>query len=368
MKIQTQKIIQKLLISSFLLLSACSDIGYYWHSARGHMDIMARRVDIQAIIDNPESDEKLRERLKQIKEIRRFAVDKLKLPDNGSYSQYVKLDHPYVLQNLFAAPEFSTRLKTWCYPVAGCTSYRGFFEEDRLQSFVEQLQSDNLAGNMDIHIGKTSAYSTLGWFDDPVLSSFIGWKDYRLAGLLFHELTHQVLYIDDDTEFNESLATAVQQQGTRLWLQSHHRTAELDEFRRWNIYRQAVMSLIGTTRDDLYTLYQKELSEDDLRHHKKQILSKAGSNHQQLANKHEIKNGFKRWFSEGLNNAKLGSISTYNAKVPAFNSILQKHNYDFNLFFKTVTHLGNLPKKARDSCLKDWQGNEDLIKSSCRLQ
>lgn len=324
---------------------------------------MARRVDIQAIIDNPESDIKLRARLKQVQEIRRFAVDRLKLPDNDSYSQYVKLDHPYVLQNLFAAPEFSTRLKSWCYPIAGCTSYRGFFEEDRLQSYVEQLQTEN----MEIHIGKTSAYSTLGWFDDPVLSSFVNWKDYRLAGLLFHELTHQVLYIDDDTEFNESLATTVQQQGTRLWLQSHHRTAELDELQRWNIYRQAVIVLIGKTRNSLNDLYRQELPENDLRQNKKQILLKARSEHQQLANKHDIKYGFRRWFSEGLNNAKLGSISTYNAKVPAFNSILHSHNYDFDLFYKTVAHLGSLPKKTRDSCLNDWQGHESLLKSICRL-
>jgi predicted aminopeptidase len=363
MKIQTHKIIQWLLISSFLFLSACSEIGYYWHSTRGHMDIMARRVDIQAIIDNPESDVKLRERLIQVQEIRRFAVDRLKLPDNGSYSQYVKLDHPYVLQNLFAAPEFSTRLKTWCYPVAGCTSYRGFFEEDRLQTYVEQLKAEKL----DIHIGKTSAYSTLGWFDDPVLSSFIGWKDYRLAGLLFHELTHQVLYIDGDTEFNESLATSVQQQGTRLWLQFHHRTTELDELRHWNLYREAVMALIGNTRDSLNQLYQNSLSENDLRLHKKEILLNAQTGHQVLASKHNIEYGFKRWFSEGLNNAKLGSISTYNAKVPAFNSMLQQHNYDFDLFFKTVTHLGNLPRKTRDSCFDEWQNENEWVNSICRL-
>ena len=188
-----------------LLLSACSDLGYYWDMTRGHLSLMNKRVDIDDMLEQPDIGADLKQRLLLVKQIRAFSVDQLALPESASYSSYVQLDRPYVLQNLFAASEFSTQLHRWCYPIVGCASYRGYYHEERLNEYVEQLK----AQGFDTHIGYVPAYSTLGWFDDPVLSSFIDWPDYRLAGLLFHELAHQRLYIDDDTQFNESLAVAV---------------------------------------------------------------------------------------------------------------------------------------------------------------
>ena len=214
-------------LALLLTVPACSDLGYYWHSARGHMNIIAKREPINGLIDKPSTDEKLREKLILVQSIRQFAEERLALPVHDSYSEYVQLDRPYVLQNLFAAPEFSTALKTWCYPFAGCTSYRGYFEEDRLINYVDSLRQQNY----DLHVGRVSAYSTLGWFDDPLLSSFINRSDYRLAGLLFHEVTHQRLYIDNDTTFNESLASAVEQIGIEIWLQGQNQQETLERYR-----------------------------------------------------------------------------------------------------------------------------------------
>jgi len=241
-----------------LLLNACADLGYYWHAAKGHLSIMHKRVAIDDLLQDPETNAGLKQRLILIKDIRHFAIERLALPKNGSYTDYAQLDRPYALQNLFAAPEFSTTLLSWCYPIAGCTSYRGFYEQQRLDAFVKALKIDNY----DVHIARVPAYSTLGWFDDPILSSFIDWPDHRLAGLLFHELTHQRIYIDDDSRFNESLATAVQQVGIRLWLGSRGQQAQLEKYNRSLLYRRDVVLLIESVRNQLGEIYRSKQSDE----------------------------------------------------------------------------------------------------------
>ncbi|NCF37381.1 MAG: hypothetical protein GWP56_13535 [Gammaproteobacteria bacterium] len=161
-------------IPLLLLLGGCADMGYYWHSARGHLEVMDKRVAIEDLLAEQSTTPELRERLTLVREIREFSVTRLDLPDNDSYLSYVELDRPYLVQNLFAAPEFSTRLRQWCYPIIGCASYRGYYDETRLLAYVEELETAGL----EVHVGRVSAYSTLGWFDDPVLSSFINWPDF----------------------------------------------------------------------------------------------------------------------------------------------------------------------------------------------
>lgn len=349
------------LISIVLLLQGCADFGYYWHSARGHLAVMSQRIDIEDLFEDERLDTKLRERLVLVGEIRQFAVDRLSLPDNDSYHSYVQLDRPYVLQNLFAAPEFSTRLRQWCYPLIGCASYRGYYDEARLERYLEKLKAENL----DIHIGRVAAYSTLGWFDDPVLSSFVYWPEHRLAGLLFHELTHEQLYIDDDTTFNESLATAVQQAGIELWLRSRERFAQLDRYRRWLEYRSRVMTLIAESRTELETIYAQEIDAEDKRLRKALILDRARSRHTEIARAHGIESGFTDWFASGLNNAKIGSVGAYNDQLPAFRSILRAHDNDFERFFDYVERLARLDKPARDLCLEAWLAKTP--ETECRL-
>ena len=343
------------------LLSACADIGYYWHSTKGHMSIMNKRVNIKTLLTDSEIDPELRARLLLVQQIRAFSIEALGLPNNGSYTSYARLDKPYVLKNLFAAPEFSTRLLSWCYPIAGCASYRGYYDEELLAEFVAELKKERA----DIHIGEVPAYSTLGWFDDPVLSSFIDWPDYRLAGLIFHELTHQRLYIDNDTQFNESLASAVQQMGTELWLKSQERNDEIAHYRRSIIYRQAVVALIEQTRTELDALYKTKIVQSIKRDRKQEILNKAIDQHTSLAASLEYKGGFSQWFGSGLNNAKLATVSAYSGYVPAFLAIMDAQQGNYEAFFDTVEIIGNLPKAKRQACLNAWQEDKTLIKNLC---
>lgn len=343
------------------LLTGCANLGYYWHTAKGHLAIMDKRVDIDDLIQNPETDAKLRQRLELVKEIRQFSIERLALPESDSYTSFAQLDRPYALQNLFAAPEFSTQLVTWCYPFAGCTTYRGFYEQHRLDDFVEGLKIDN----HDIHIGRVPAYSTLGWFDDPVLSSFINWPDHRLAGLLFHELTHQKVYVDDDSKFNESLATAVQQVGIRLWLLAHGENDNLDQFNRSLLYRRDVVLLIEDTRDQLSDMYKNEESSESKRLQKQQVLMRLREKYEDVATAHNYRDGFANWFSSELNNAKLASVSTYNALVPAFVKMIEAQDNDFDAFFEYVQTIGDLNKDKRDSCLIAWQAGDATEDARC---
>ncbi len=353
----------RLIISMILpvLLGGCADLGYYWHSASGHLALMSQRVDIGEMLEDPALDSSLRGRLQLVREIRRFSIERLDLPANGSYTNYVDLDRPYVLQNLFAAAEFSTRLHTWCYPVIGCTSYRGFFDGARLAEFADGLEQQGF----EVYVSQVAAYSTLGWFDDPVLSSFIEWPDYRLAGLLFHELTHQQLYIDDDSTFNESLASAVQQVGTVLWLESRDRRDEIERFDRWLDYRREVVTLIVDTRDRLSAIYARAIGDDEKRMHKARVFSEARDAHGEIARRHGIEGGFTRWFAEGLNNAKLGSVSTYNAYVGAFVDMIRAHDNAFGAFFAYASRVGALDPATRERCLQAWSDGSPGAEPAC---
>ncbi|MCP3689032.1 MAG: aminopeptidase, partial [Gammaproteobacteria bacterium] len=270
------------------LLGACADLSYYWHTAKGHLAIMHQREPIDSLLDNSDVDEKLQQRLKLVKEIRRFSIDYLALPASGSYTDFAQLDRPYALQNLFATPEFSTELLRWCYPVVGCASYRGYYEQHMLDRYVKQLQAD---GN-ETYIARVPAYSTLGWFDDPVLSSFIYWPEFRLAGLLFHELTHQRVYIENDSKFNESLASAVQQVGTQLWLTHRQQSDQLAQYNRSLPYRHDVVVLIEAVRSQLAELYRSELDDAEKRRQKQVIFQTSRRSYLEISTVHDYRDGF----------------------------------------------------------------------------
>ena len=346
-----------------LLICGCADLDYYWHSANGHMALMDQRVDIEDLLADEQLDDKLRARLLLVQQIREFSIATLDLPANGSYRNYVELQQAYVIQNLFAAPEFSTRLHQWCYPLIGCASYRGYYEEARLLADIDELQSEGL----EVYVGEVPAYSTLGWFDDPVLSSFIDWPDYRLAGLMFHELTHQRLYVDDDTTFNESLASAVQQAGTVLWLESRNEAAQLQEYMRWLVYRDEVIALIERTRERLRELYDSELSDAGKREGKALQFDRARAEHELIAERHGINGGYRSWFAGELNNARIGSVATYNARVPAFLNMLDDGARNFTKFYRYVEKVAQLERSEREHCLDAWQRQPQSPAGSCPL-
>jgi predicted aminopeptidase len=348
-------------IPLLLLVCGCADLGYYWHNTRGHLALMNQRIDIEDMLVDDEIDAQLRQRLQLVQEIRQFSIERLGLPENGSYASYVQLDRPWVVQNLFAAAEFSTQLQQWCYPFIGCASYRGYYDDARLQAYIEELESQDL----EIYVGKVAAYSTLGWFDDPVLSSFIDWPEHRLAGLLFHELTHQRIYIDDDTSFNESLASAVQQVGTRLWLESRSETQALQKMSRWLAYREQVIALIVTTRAELTELYASDLDETEKRQRKARRFDVARAAHDDIAAKHGIPDGYRSWFAGEINNAKIGSVAEYNSHLEAFVRMLDAHGHAFPAFFRYVETLAEFDRDARGRCLEAWQKSAQTNAGVC---
>jgi predicted aminopeptidase len=333
------------------VLSACADLGYYLHSVDGHFDIIGRRQSIDELLENQRVEEKLAQRLRLVQEIREFAFSKLELPESGSYSDYADLQRPYVLKNLFAAAEFSVSAKKWCYPVVGCAGYRGFFNEQRLQEFVTGLKADNY----DVYVAWVSAYSTLGWFDDPVLNTFVHWPETRLAGLIFHELTHQLLYIDGDSRFNESFATAVQQIGVELWLQHQDRQADLQRYREQLQNRSKVFALIHAARADLDRLYREDIAVDEMRQRKGVRLQALRQDYQELTTSFAEPEGFARWFAGELNNAKLLSVSTYHDWVPVFRWLYQQQGGDIAAFYHQVEELGELDVAQRKSCFAAWR-------------
>ena len=339
-----------LLLTLLFALSGCADLSYYLHSVNGHLGVIAKSRDIDDVLHDENTSADLRERLLLVAEIRRFAVEKLHLPDSDSYTEYADLQREYVLKSLFASEEFSTAAHQWCYPIVGCAGYRGYFDEARLQTYIDELK----ASHFDIYVANVPAYSTLGWFDDPVLNTFINWPEYRLAGLIFHELTHQRLYIDGDTTFNESFAVAVQQAGVQKWLQHHGELDKLAAYQRHIVNRGKVLEFIENERDKLALLYRQDLPDDSKRATKARMLDAMRQQYVELSAEFGGSDGFAKWFEGELNNAKLVSVSTYHALAPAFVRLLEHHGGDFNAFFEHVEEIARLEPQQRQQCLEHW--------------
>lgn len=346
--------VAKKICSAFLLtllLTGCADLSYYLHSINGHLSIINRAENIEDMLADENTDPDLAERLRLVGRIRQFAVEQLQLPESGSYTMYADLKRSYALKNLFAAAEFSVEAHQWCYPIVGCAGYRGFFDEARLQRFMTSLQQQDF----DIYVANVSAYSTLGWFDDPVLNTFVNWPDYRLAGMIFHELSHQQLYIDGDTEFNESFAVAVQQAGIKKWLHSNGKPDQAASYQQQLDNRQQVIELIKQGRLQLKTLYQQDIDATSKRQAKSDIILNLKQQYSELSSHFIIKDGFRRWFEGPINNARLVSISTYYDLVPAFQHLLENHKQDFEAFFRHVENIASLPDSGRKNCLQMWK-------------
>lgn len=345
------KLFRLIFFISLLFSAGCADLSYYLHSVNGHFSILQKTRDIDDLLQDSNTPAELTERLKLVRRIRKFAMDQLQLPESDSYTLYADLGRNYALKNLFATEEFSVSAHRWCYPIVGCAGYRGFFDEQRLEDYVNELKQKNF----DVYVANVAAYSTLGWFDDPLLNTFIYWPEFRLAGLIFHELSHQRLYMDGDTQFNESFAVAVQQAGVERWLQATGQPLKLKKYRQYLVNRKRVIQLIEQAREALKALYQKDLSGLQKRKQKQQLYSQLKQNYQTLSASFDVNDGFKYWFAGELNNARLVSVSTYAARVPAFRNLLQSHGGDFESFYRHVERLADMSQDTRNACLDYWQ-------------
>jgi len=329
-------------------LSGCSDLSYYLQCVKGQLEIVSSARPIAQVITDPQTTTELRIKLEKIQKMRNFAVTELGLPDNDSYRRYADIGRPYVVWNVVATEEFSLLPKQWCFPIAGCLSYKGYFEQEQAEQLATRLQTEKY----DVDLYGVQAYSTLNWFDDPVLNTFVASSDARLSGLLFHELAHQLIYIDNDSSFNEAFAMTVQIEGVHRWFQQHSEPEEWQQFLEHQRQSEVFQDFLRTTREQLSTLYQQDLPEEQMRNEKQLLISNALENFEELKESGQLGNGFDRWMSRGLNNARLAGIATYRELVPGFQTLLQQCLGDIHCFYQETRALSKLPKAERRKKLK----------------
>jgi predicted aminopeptidase len=329
-----------------LFLGGCANFGYYLQSVGGQLDIWRRERPIQEVLDDPATPDPLRRKLASVLEIRAFASRELDLPDNRSYRLYADLGRPYVVWNVFAAEEFSVQPVQWCFLVVGCVTYRGYFAIAN----AEQFAAENAARGYDVYVGPVPAYSTLGWFPDPVLNTFVRYPEYEIARLIFHELTHQQVYVRDDTVFNESLAVAVEREGVKRWLARAGDAQQLAAFERMQRLREEFARLVEKYRGRLAAVYRERLAPQEMRDRKADVLRALQAEYAALK-RHDWGGyaGYDEWFARRPNNAQLASVAIYNQLVPAFEALLRREGGDMRRFFSAVKTLAAQSKEGRDA-------------------
>ncbi len=322
-----------------LAAGGCSTVGYYAQAVQGQAGLLWHSRLIENVLRDPSLPAQTRKRLALAGEIRHFASNDLGLPDNRSYMRYTDLGRPYVVWSVVAAPAFSVDPVTWCFPVAGCVPYRGYFDR-----FAAEGQGDRLkAAGYDVTVAGTQAYSTLGWLPDPLLNTMLGASDAGLAGLIFHELAHQQVYVSDDTTFNESFATLVELEGVRRWLAHSGRTDELEPFLAVGKRRDEVIELLLNYRRRLSELYASDLEPDVMIGRKSELFTALKLDYQKQRPAKGGDPGWDAWFKLPLNNAHLATVGAYYSLVPAFRRLFEQSNGDFTEFYRRVAAVAAGP-------------------------
>jgi predicted aminopeptidase len=335
-------------------LAGCATLGYYTQAAQGQMELLSDARPIDEWLADPATTPTLRHRLETARQIRRFAVSELGLPDNGSYKNYAALPRPYVLWNVVATPELSLSPLQWCFPVAGCVNYRGYYDKAAAQDYARELRAD---GN-DVEVGGVTAYSTLGWFSDPIISTFINYPDAELARMLFHELAHQVVYVAGDSQFNESFASAVEEEGVERWLGKYGTPAIREAYDRYWSRKRDFHGLLLAARKDLEQAYKSSLPDAGKRQAKARIFAKLKTDYQVLKQNWGGYAGYDKFFAEPLSNAHLASIATYSDFVPAFKALLKRER-TFPAFYDAARRIADLDKEERHRVLRKLAATAD---------
>ncbi|THF86809.1 aminopeptidase [Deinococcus sp. KSM4-11] len=336
-----------------VILSGCSEIRYLSQAAGGQLDLLRRARPVADVLADPTTPAGVHRKLQLAADVRAFAVAPtsaggLGLPDHGSFLKYVDVGRPYVVWNVFSAPEFSVQLDTSCFPIAGCVGYRGYFMEAAAQAYAQERR----AAGRDVDVGGVSAYSTLGYLKDPLLSTMLLYPDATLIRTVIHELSHPSLYVKDDTVFNESYATTIEAEGTRRWLAAHG-TPELREADRLAQERSAGFeALLLTARHDLEALYAQTLPEAEVRTRKAAILSGLNDHYATLKAQWGGYDGYDAFFARGVNNATLGAVAAYATLVPAFQALLARVGGDISNFIAAATLCSRRPAGERAACLR----------------
>lgn len=330
-------------------LAGCTSLSYYAQAAHGQFSLLAQARPLEDWLADPATSPQLKAKLETVRAIRRFAVTELQLPDNGSYRSYAQLDRPFVLWNVVAAPALSLKARQWCFPIAGCVDYRGYYSQQAAQDYAATLQQQGY----DVQVAGVPAYSTLGWFNDPVISTFIHYPDGELARLIFHELAHQTVYASGDTAFNEGFAVAVEELGVERWLAARHDPAMIDAYQRFAARKRDFLALLDKYRDLLKANYDSQASDADKLARKAAIFDALRQEYGQL--KRERWNGYSgydRWFAMPLSNAHLALVGAYHDLVPAFRRLFEGSS-GFPAFYDKVRQLARMDKAARHAALGD---------------
>jgi len=320
--------------------ASCATLSFYDQAVAGQLSILSHQQPTAELIASPTTDAGLRERLLKVSQLVQFAQDRLSLEPEERFSSYARIDGDYVVWNVFATPEFSTEATQWCYPIAGCASYRGYFKQLDAKKFAQQL----IVKQHDTTVGGVVAYSTLGWFDDPLLSTFIDWPDAELAGLIFHELAHARVFVPGDTAFNEAFASFVERRGVLQWLRAQQDDVRIERVAaRWRTTDRFVAFLLRW-RDELKLLYDQPYNADARRLLKSELLEEIERCYR--ANTDEF--GNQDWFfRNGLNNARLVPLAAYNELVSGFAGLFAQAEESWPLFYAKVIALGASAPEAR---------------------
>ena len=335
------------LLPVLLLLSGCNP-GYYWHLTEGHLSLMSERRPLEEVLADPELEPVHRQQLEYARQVLDWAGREAGLSTQGSYHSYVGLERHWVVWNLFAAPELSLQPHQWCYPVAGCVSYRGYFDRARAGRTAERLRAEGL----EVYGAGAIAYSTLGWFDDPLTTPMLRLSRPALAELLLHELVHQRLYVSGDTRFNESLATAVAEEATRRWLAAQGGEEEARLWRRANQARARVLAWVEETRAQLHRVYDGALPEADKRAARDRIRQALRQRFHEEASDSPALQAWTEWFRGPLNNAQLNTLTEYNGFAPAFNRLLLRCGGHWDCFWHEAEALAALGPEERHRRLR----------------
>jgi predicted aminopeptidase len=353
------------LLAIFLIatgVSGCGHLGYYWQNTQGHIAVMNAAKPVQDWLDDPQTSSAIKTRLELAQRIRAFASTELALPDNASYRRYADLKRSAVVWNVVAAPPYSLQLKTWCFAVVGCVSYRGYYTEADAKAEADRVKADGY----EVNVYGVPAYSTLGYLNwaggDPLLSTFISYPEGELARMIFHELAHQVLYVKDDTMFNESFATAVERLGGQQWLAKNGSEAARQEYAAFDSKRREFRALTLRARERLNQIYKQNQSmagtesslsaTESIAIQKQQAMQQLRDEYAQLKVSWGGFAGYDRFIAQA-NNASLGAQAAYDELVPQFEAVFEKKDRNWSAFYQAIQSITPLPKDERRKALQD---------------
>lgn len=327
------------------LILGCESVGFYGQAVAGQLAMLAKRTPIEKLVTSDRLTAEQLSRFQLIDDILEFAATDLQLPVGKTFSSYVDLQRDYVVWNVFAAPAYSVDPHQWCYPIAGCANYRGYFSETKARSYASKLA----ARGYDTYIAGVKAYSTLGWFNDPILNTFFSHSDTRLAGLIFHELAHKVVYIAGDTDFNESFARAVEIEGVKRWLRARDAWHLFAAFQQRQQVHEQFVALVQALREKLQRAYREAASEVQKQAAKTRLFADFDAEFAAFALQHPEAQRYQFWVEQAANNAKLIPISSYNIWVPAFEAMLRQ---GFAGFFEECKALAGQDEERRNAFLR----------------